>query len=258
MKKTFLTLLCTTLISAMVIAGCGKKKETKVPSTTLDKIKAAKEITIGTSPDYPPFESIDDKGNIIGFDIDLAKAIAKEIGAEAKFVSMGFDTIITAVKNGQVNLGMSSFSVNKERKMSIDFSKPYISTAQVILVKKGSTYKTKEDLTGKVVAAQIGTTGAEAAKTIKGATVKITDDNNIAAMMLENGSVDAVVLDIAIAKELSSRKDFRYIDSPLNHEETAIVIKKGDDSLKEAVNMALDKIIASNKYKEIKNKWKIK
>ncbi len=256
MKKT-LTILALAMLFLISIAGCEKKKDV-AEMTALAKIKKAGTITIGTSPDYPPFESIDDKGNIVGFDVDIAKAVAEELGVEAKFVNMGFDTIITAVKNGQVDLGVSSFSVSEERKMSIDFSKPYITSSQVILVKKDSTVKTKEDLVGAVVAAQMGTTGAEAAKKIEKAELKIVNDYNVATMMLDNGSVKAVVLDVAIAKELASRHDFRAIEQPLNNEETAIVIRKGNDNLRAEIDKAIDKIMADGRYKKIKETWKVK
>jgi polar amino acid transport system substrate-binding protein len=259
MKKNFFKLaVLALLVAGVVFSGCSKKEEEKKELTKFEKIKAAGEITIGTSPDYPPFESIDDDGNIIGFDIDLAKEIAKELGVEAKFVSMGFDSIITAVKNGQVDIGMSSFSVNEERKMSIDFSKPYISTAQVILVKKDSAITKAEDLEKAVIAVQMGTTGAEAAKELKDVEIKTVEDSNVATMMLDNGSVRAVVIDIAIAKELASRHSFRVLETPLNQEETAIVIQKGNDDLKENIDKAIDKIMSDGRYDQIRTKWDVK
>ncbi|MDY0132042.1 MAG: transporter substrate-binding domain-containing protein [Desulforegulaceae bacterium] len=259
MKKNIMKFAVSALVIAGVLfAGCSKKEEDKKELTQFDKIKKKGQITIGTSPDYPPFESIDDDGNIVGFDIDLAKEIAKELGVEAKFVSMGFDSIITAVKNGQTDMGMSSFSVNEERKMSIDFSKPYISTAQVILVNKDSAITKAEDLEKSSVAVQMGTTGAEAAKELKDVDVKTVEDYNVATMMLDNGVVRAVILDIAIAKELASRHSFRVLETPLNQEETAIVIRKGNDDLKQSVDNAIDKIMADGRYDQIKTKWDVK
>jgi len=256
MKKSMI-LMVMAIFTMILIAGCGKEEE-KAPMTSLDKIKAAGVIKVGTSPDYPPFEGVDENGNIVGFDIDLSKEIATELGVKAEFVRMGFDTIITAVKNGQVDLGMSSFSVNEERKQSIDFTIPYISSAQVILVKKDATIMTKEDLNGAVVASQMGTTGAEAAKAIENAEVKVVDDYNIATMMLENGTVSAVVLDIAIGSELASRQDFRILEIPLNKEETAGVIKKENDQLRAEIDKALEKIKADGRYDKIKAAWKVK
>lgn len=256
MKKS-VVLLTLFVLAVFLITGCGKKEAAKEVSA-LDKVKQAGVLKIGTSPDYPPFESIDDHGNVIGFDIDLAKEVAKELGVKAEFVRMGFDTIITAVKNSQVDVGFSSFSVNEERKLSIDFSKAYMSSSQVILVKKDSTIASKEDLKGAVISCLRGSTGAEAAKGIEGADVKEVDDNNIATMMLANGSSQAVVLDVAIANELASKHDFKVIETPLQHEETAAVIKKGNEALRAAIDKAIEKIMADGRHQTIKDTWKVK
>lgn len=257
MEKTIKLLTAAVVIAVVfAFAGCGKDKNTK-QLTELEKIQKAGVITVGTSPDYPPFESIDDEGNIIGFDLDLAKAVAKDLGVEIKIVSMGFDSIITAVKNGQIDIGVSSFSVNEERKMSIDFSVPYISSSQVILVQKDSEIKSKEDLKGQVVASQMGTTGAEAAKEIENVDLKTVEDYNVATMMLDNGSVKAVVLDIAIAKELASKHDFKVLEKPLNHEDTAIVMKKGSTDLKASIDKSVEKMLQDGTIDKMKKEWKV-
>ncbi|PID78460.1 MAG: basic amino acid ABC transporter substrate-binding protein [Gammaproteobacteria bacterium] len=259
-KKTIIMIISAVMFASIIVAaGCGKgQKEEKKELSTFDKIKKAGEIKIGTNPDYPPFESVDDKGNIVGFDIDLVNAIAKELGVKANFVTMSFDSIITAVKNGQVDIGASSFSVNEERKMSIDFSIPYISTAQVILVKKDFDIKSLDDLNGLIVAVQMGTTCVEAAKGIKGVEVKAVDDNNVSTMMLKNGSVSAVVMDIAIANELASKHDFKVFEQALTSEDTAIVIKKGSSELKAAIDKAIKKFKADGTFEDLKKKWDIK
>lgn len=256
MKRTGYFLFAAILFLTLAFgSGCGSKPSDD--KSALERIRDKGFMTVGTSPDYPPFESIDDKGNIIGFDIDLIKAIAAKIGVEVKLMSMGFDSIIIAVKNGQVDVGMSSFSVNEERKASIDFSIPYIVSSQVILAGKDSDIKNAGELDGKVVAAAVGTTGAEAAKEIKGAVLKTVDDYNIAMMMLDNGSVKAVVLDVAIAREYSSKRGFKILEKPLNHEETAVVIMKGKDSLTEEINKAIETVKQDGTYDELLKKWKI-
>jgi polar amino acid transport system substrate-binding protein len=104
----------------------------------------------------------------------------------------------------------------------------------------------------------MGTTGAEAAKELKDVEIKTVEDSNVATMMLDNGSVRAVVIDIAIAKELASRHSFRVLETPLNKEETAIVIQKGNDDLTQSINTALDKIMSDGRYEQIKTKWDVK
>ncbi|MFA6941577.1 MAG: transporter substrate-binding domain-containing protein, partial [Clostridiaceae bacterium] len=115
-KKKLILMLVTVLVAA-IFAGCtAKKTATETKKTVLDKIKAAGVITMGNSPDYPPFETIDDKGNIVGFDIDLANEIAKELGVKLEVKQMSFEPIITAVQSGQVDFGMSGFSITDDRK----------------------------------------------------------------------------------------------------------------------------------------------
>ncbi len=198
--KKLTSILAAILIIGLVLTGCENKQEAdktqepeKAPVTALDKIKKAGEISIATNPDYPPFETIDDQGNVIGFDIDLSTAVAKELGVSPKFVKMSFDTIITAVKNGQTDLGVSAFSITEERKQSIDFSDPYYSSSQVIMVLEDSGFTVKEDLAGKIIAVELSTTGADAAKTITDAQVKAVDDYNVATMMLKNGIILSVL-----------------------------------------------------------------
>jgi len=249
----FIRFIFTAILSATLITGCNPKKE----KTALEKIKEAKVITVATSPDYPPFESVDENGNIIGFDIDLARAVAAELGVEVKLVNMGFDSIITAVKSGQVNVGFSSFSINEARKESINFSIPYLVSSQVIVTKKDSTLKDVDDLVGKRVVAAIGTTCAEAAKEIREIELKIVDDNNMTVMMLENGSADAIVLDIAIAREYQKKRGFYIMEKPLKMEETACVIMKGNKSLKQEIDKAIGTIKANGTFDTIKAKWKI-
>ncbi len=252
-NSRFIKLALGTLLAITLIVGCGSEKE----MSALEKIKEAGVITVGTSPDYPPFESIDDKGNIIGFDIDLARAVAAELGVEVKFVNMGFDSIITAVKSGQINVGISSFSINEERKASIDFSVPYLISSQVVVIQKDSGLKAVEDLAGKRVAVAIGTTCAEAAKNIEGIDLKIVDDNNLTVMMLANGSADAVVLDVAIAREYQKKRDFDIMEKPLKMEETACVIMKGNETLKQEIDKAIETIKANGTFDTLKAKWQI-
>ncbi|MDY0162412.1 basic amino acid ABC transporter substrate-binding protein [Desulfobotulus sp.] len=222
---------------------------------TWQQIQAAGFFTVGTSPDYPPFESIDDKGNIVGFDIDLIRAMAAEMGLEVRFQGMGFDSILIAVRSGQVHLGMSSFSVTEERKQSVDFTRPYYKSGQVVIVNPDSGIRTVADLKGKVVSAQIGSTSADAAQAIEGATARIVDDASTAVMMLRNKAAQGAVLDVAIAENYVEKFGFAQLDEPLNYEEVAAVVRKGCPEFLDALNAALEKVEASGKLEELRKKW---
>lgn len=257
-KKKLILMLVTVLVAA-IFAGCAAKKTTtETKKTALDKIKAAGVITMGNSPDYPPFETIDDKGNIIGFDIDVANEIAKELGVKLEIKQMAFDTIITAVQSGQVDFGMSGFSVTDDRKAKVEMSTPYLVGGQVIVTTTDSGIKSAADLNGQKVAVGIGSTCEKAAKTIKGADVVSLDDFNVGFVMLKNKSVKAVVADITVAKNYVA-KDSTYVivDKPLTYEETAAITKKGNAELIKAINDAISKLEKEGKIKEFKTKWKI-
>lgn len=254
-NKAKLTLLLLTVFVIVLFTGCGAKKTNK---TALEKIKEAGVITMGNSPDYPPFETIDDKGNIVGFDVDVANAIAKELGVKLEIKQMGFDTIITAVQSGQVDIGMSGFSITPERKEKVEMSAPYLVGGQVIVTTKDSGIKSAADLNGQKVAVGIGSTCEKAAQTIKGANVVSLDDFNVGFVMLKSKSVKAVVADITVANNYVA-KDSTYVivDKPLTYEETAAITKKGNTDLIKAINDAISKLDKEGKIKEYKSKWKI-
>lgn len=245
------------LIAAIFITMAAGSVASAADKTGLDRVRERGYLTVGTSPDYPPFESIDDTGKIVGFDIDLIEAVAKEMGLEVRLMTMGFDSIIIAVKNGQVDLGVSSFSVTEERKASVDFTTAYMTSSQVILTTEKSGVRKVEDLKGQVVAAAMGTTGAEAAKSIDGAVVKTLEDYNIAMMMLNNGFAKAVVLDIAIAGEYVEKRGFVMLEKPLQHEETAMIAGKGNGVLTEAVNAAMETVKKNGVFDALRKKWGI-
>ncbi|MCW7754697.1 basic amino acid ABC transporter substrate-binding protein [Desulfobotulus sp. H1] len=242
------------LVSLMMLVWAGAAM---AECRTWTQIQSSGFFIVGTSPDYPPFESIDDKGNIVGFDIDLIRAVAEEMGLQVRLQGMGFDSILIAVRSGQVQLGMSSFSVTDERRESVDFTIPYYKSGQVVLVNPDSGIRSIEDLKGKVVSAQIGSTSAEAAQSIEGATARIVDDASTAVMMLRNRASHGVVLDVAIAENYVQRFGFVQLDEALNYEEVAAVIRKGCPEFLEALNVAFEHVMKSGKLDELREKWNV-
>ncbi len=222
---------------------------------TLDKVKEAGVITVGNSPDYPPFESIDDNGKRVGFDIDLLNAMAEKMGIKVQWVTMDFAAIITAVQSGQVNIGMSGMSYTEERARQVDFGSPYLASGQVLVVRKDSDIKCAADLNGKKIAVQLGTTGEQQADKIKGATVIKPETYNIAFMMLHNRAADAVVADLSVAAEFVSQGKFKSTGDPLSFEEFAIISRKGNGDLLNALNEALEAVKEDGTYDAIVKKW---
>lgn len=258
MNKRLKQLLSIVLVLTFVLIGCSNNTDTVDEKTTLEKIQEKGVIVVGTSPDYPPFETIDDNGNIVGFDIDLLNEIATNLGVKVELKEMSFDTIITAVKSGQVDIGMSCFSIDPDRLESVDFSDPYLVGGQVIVTTVDSGIAGPEDLNGEKVAVGIGTTGEAAANNIEGAEVTSLDYYSMGFMMLKNGTVKAVVADLTVANEYVKKDDYYVIvGDPLEYEETAIVIAKENDDLTTALNKAIADIKESGKLDEIKKAWDV-
>lgn len=252
MKKWLVLAGMLVLVVSLALTGCAKKTD-----LALARVQKAGVMTVGNSPDYPPFETVDDKGNTVGFDVDLLQAMATEMGVKIQLKNLSFDTIVTAVQNGQADIGMSGFSINADRAKQIDFTNPYFVGGQVIVTTKDSGITKKEDLQGKIIATQMGTTCATAAKGITGATVKELEDFNIAWSMLKTGAAKAVVADISVAKEYIAKEGYVQVGEPLSYEETAIVVQKNNPSLVKALNEALAKVKASGTYDQLVAKWEL-
>lgn len=245
MKKLVKVVMTTMMMFALV--GCGG-------SDSSDK----KTLYIGISPDYPPYESINNDGNMEGFDIDMTKeliTIMNENGGnyEYKFKQMSFDTVVSSVQTEQVDLGISGFTYDKDR--DVAFSKAYNDSKQVAVVAGDSTISNISDLAGKSIGAQLGATGEKAAKEIKDAKITAVADVKVLIETLKTGGLDAVVIDYAVAKNYQKNAGLKMIDESLLDEENLIITSKGNDTLMEELNKAIEKFVKSDKYVELKEKW---
>ena len=217
-------------------------------------------LIVGICSDYPPFESLDDEGNIVGFDADMAKYIGSVIvdsngkPYEVEFVNMDFHNIISALQLSQVDLGIAAFSYSPERKCA--FSDPYYSSAQVVAVRADSDFNTIEDLKGKLVVAGEGTVGFQAAsEKIEGAEITSAGGSYLTMFeMVRTGQCDAIVADGTVAQTYVDNGGFKIIDT-LTSDELCIAVKEGNDVLVEAVNKAIEQFNASGKYNELRETW---
>lgn len=174
--------------AAFFLGGCGKSSN------------EAAVIVVGTEPEFPPFEFKTETGELAGFDIDLVKAVAAKAGFTVKFQEMGFDGLIPALQSGQISMIASGLSITEERRKNITFSAPYIEAGLSIAVREGDdAIKGSTDLTGKTVAVQQGSTGAEAAGKLaaEGKIKELRQFANVSLCMMElaKGGVDAVIND---------------------------------------------------------------
>lgn len=250
MKKYFkLGMVVLAVLALMLTAvGCGGGEKQQ-------------KLVVSFEPTFAPFESTDDNGNFVGFDIDLIKAVAEAEGLEIELKSLGFDGLIPALQTGQVDIAISGMSIKPERMEKVDFSTPYYDAGLSIVVQEGNNdISSFEDLAGKKLAAQIGTTGAskanEAAEQLN-ATVKNFNTNDLVFMELINGAADAVITDLPVAKDFINKKGAGQVKivAELDGESYGIAVAKGNTELLEKINSGLQKIKENGQYAEIYKKW---
>ncbi len=232
---------------------------------TLSCAAALAETTVlkaGTSPDFPPFESMDDDGNVIGFDADLAAEISKDIGMEIVFEATSFDSIVTGVQTGLYDLGISGFYITEERQMNVDFSIPYLQDGQSCIVKVDSDITDNASLMGKKIGSQTGTTGMDAAEAS-------TDMNNVfaytkaldAVMDLQGNKLDAVITDTPVAKRILKElgDDTLTISDTVvfDAEYYGIAIPKGNADLKAKIDASIERMQADGTIDALVVKWDI-
>lgn len=250
-KKRMLVMMTTLLVLALGLAGCGQKAADK---------PAAKVLKVGAETTFPPFEFQDEQSKeYVGFDMDLARAIGKQMGYEVKIESMGFDGLIPALEGGNIDMIVSGMSITPERSAKVNFSKPYYKSGLSIVVKAdNNAIKGFKDLEGKKIAVQIGTTGAEEAKKIKGAMVREFNSNAESYMELKAGGVDAVVNDLPVNQYYMAKsgdKTAKLLSEISNAEDYGMAMAKKNTELTEKVNKALEELKKNGEYDKIYEKW---
>ncbi len=250
MKKKILSVLLTAAC-VMSLAACGSGKS---ESNSGDSSKK-ETLVMATNAEFPPYEYYEgDK--IVGIDADVAAAIADELGMELKIEDMAFDSIITAVSGGKADFGAAGMTVTEDRLKNVDFTDTYATATQVIIVKEDSTIGSPDDLSGKKIGVQLGTTGDIYADDIEDATVERYNKGFEAVQALQQGKIDAVVIDGEPAKEFVKEADgLKVLDEAFTEEEYAIAVKKGNDELKDKLNEALGNLKDSGKLDEIIAKY---
>ncbi|QEH70718.1 basic amino acid ABC transporter substrate-binding protein [Cellulosilyticum sp. ST5] len=237
------SLIGISVLTMGLFVGCGSSKDSKV-------------LVMGTNAEFEPFEYREGT-DIVGFDVDIAKAIADKMGKELKIEDMAFDSLLLALGSDKIDFVAAGLTVDDERKKQADFTQTYFKSKQVIIVKADNTeISTVDNLVGKTVGVQLGTTGDLAISAVEGVEVIRLDKGTQAVADLQNGKVDAVVIDEEPAKKMIAGKDdLKIIEAPFVEEEYAIAIKKGDQALVDEMNKALDDLKASGEYDTIYEKY---
>jgi polar amino acid transport system substrate-binding protein len=251
-----------TLLAGLALVACSKQTPAPAAGASPPATTATRVYVVGTDAAYAPFESQNEKGEIVGFDIDVVSAVAKKAGIEVKFVNTPWEGIFNALAQGDRDLLVSSITITDARRQSMDFSAPYFDAQQLIAVKADSKVARFDDLKALKVGVQTGTTGDEAITKLQGknsANIKRFESTPLALKELEAGGVDAVVADNGVvihyvANNVGSK--FKTVSDPgFVPEQYGLAVKKGNTELLAKLNKGLAEIRADGSYNAIFAKY---
>ncbi|MCR5798751.1 MAG: basic amino acid ABC transporter substrate-binding protein [Lachnospiraceae bacterium] len=246
MKKV-LSLLTVMIMTAAMLVGCGSDA-------------SANTIKFGTNAEFPPFEFVTTNGVIgefDGIDMAIAKEIGTQIGKEAVIENMEFDSLLIALQNGQIDAAIAGMTITEERKESVDFSNPYYTATQVMIVKKDSTIAKAGDMADKKIVVIQGYTGETCVQDM-GYQYEAFKKGTEAILELSNGKCDVVVIDSATAqKYVKDNPDLKIVEDSdaFEAEEYAIAVKKGNTELLNQINASIDKMLADGTISELAAKY---
>lgn len=264
MKKGLLKGLAVLLIGSLCIGGSAFGADIELAKkSTVEKILKNGELRVGFEAGYMPFEMTDKKGNFVGFDIDIAKEMAKAMGVKFVPVNTAWDGIIPALITEKFDIIMSGMTVTQERNLKINFCDPYIIVGQTILVNKKHEGKigSYKDLNKPefIVTSKLGTTGEQAVKRlIPNCTYKSFETEPEAALEVVNGKADAFVYDLPYCVVFMAQQGVGklvFLDTPFTFEPLAWAINKGDPDFLNWLNNFLRQIQKDGRYDMIYNKW---
>ena len=254
------------IAAGLLLAACGKKEPPPAPTPAAAAPAAApapaKVYVVGTDAAYAPFESQNQKGEIVGLTIDVVNAVAKKAGIEVKFVNTPWEGIFNALAQGDRDMIASSVTITDERKQTMAFTEPYFDAVQLIAVKADSKIASFADLKKRKVGVQTGTTGDEAVTKLMGKTstlIKRYESTPLALKELEAGGVDAVVADNGVVVNYVTNNagaKFKTVsDKAFAPEQYGFAVKKGNAELLGKLNSGLAAIKADGSYAAIYAKY---
>ncbi len=253
-RKILVIALSVLMAVTLLSVSCSKK------GTSLASVKKSGKLSIATSPDFPPFESLTDSSTVEGIEIEILSIICDRLGVKLEINQMDFDSVLPGVQAGKFNVGVSGISVTEKRKKNVLFSDPYCRAAQAIVVMENSPIKGKDDLAGKKISVQTGTT-AESYTMDNGYQVSSFAANNDAEAALTSGKVDAWVIDDLTAADMvksynaTADRKLVILSDEMTSEPYAFAFSFGSEDLVKEVNSILSSIIADGTVKAIFDKY---
>lgn len=261
MKKFSIAMLSMVLAGSMLLTGCGGSKTADSSSDAQDSTTSTSAdggtLRMGTNATFPPYEFVGDDGNVQGIDADIAAAIADKLGMKLEITDMEFDSLIPALQSDTIDVALAGMTVTPDRQENVDFSDSYAKGVQVIIVKDGSDIASPDDLEGKNIGVQTGTTGDIYCTDDYGQeNVKQFNNGPLAVAALVNGQIDCVVIDQEPAKNyVAANSGLKILDTAYADEDYAIAIKKGNTELLDKVNGALKELQDDGTVQSIVDKY---
>ena len=234
MKKFLTVALAGVLTASMLFTGCSSNE-------TADGGEIPDTIVVGTNAEFPPFEFVNDDGDVDGFDMAVMKEVGKKIGSDVEIKNMEFKSLIGSMESGNLDVIAAGMTVTEERERQVDFTDSYYTAKQYVIQKEGGSVKSADDLEGLTIAVQEGTTGdLLATDEIKDSEVKRFKKGVDAVMDLKKGGSDVVIIDANPAQEfVKANEGLELVEDLFDDEEYAFAVQKGNTKLKDAINDAL-------------------
>ncbi len=258
-KRGMFGLFAIMMLLAVFASGCTQPMD-QAGDLSLKSVKDSGKLIVGTFGDIPSMTFHDASGNLVGFDIDLAKEIASKIGIAAEFREMSFPNMFSSVKSGDVDILVSSITITQERSQQMLFSAPYFDGGQVIYTRsETAAIKTPGDLNNKKVGVLNGTTGEKAVLAIEGidpSMVTSYDGSDTITQDLVNGKIDAGVQDyVGVVGVVKSNPTLKIVGEPFTQEYYGVVTKLGNGALMDKIDNIISEMKMSGRLQEIKDKW---
>ena len=276
MKKKVVGIMLCAAMTAAVMAGCSSKEtaaeapaetealeeetEEEAPAEAEEEKEASEEsaggtLIMATNAYFEPYEYYEGD-QIVGIDVEMANAVAQKLGMELKVEDMEFDSIIPAVNSGKADIGVAGMTVTEDRLANVSFTNPYTTATQGIIVQEGSEIAGKDDLPGKTIGVQLGTTGDIFASDIENVSIEQYNKGMDAVQALTTGKIDAVIIDNEPAKQFVSKAEgLKILEEEFVTEAYAIALAKDNEELLEKINTALDELTADGTIQGIIDKY---
>lgn len=263
--KKILKLVSLLLVAALFLTGCTNVKQKAATVDNWNKIEKKKKVIIGLDDSFVPMGFREKNGELIGFDIDLAKAVFAEYGIDVDFQTIDWSMKETELRNGTIDMIWNGYTINDERKKTVAFSKPYLKNQQVLVTKANLNINTPAQMKGKTLGIQSGSSGYEAFESqpkilkdyVKDSVQYDTFNNaflDLNAGRIQGLLIDSVYADYYVAHQ-KNPKAYRVTSTGFQSEDFAVGMRKGDVTLRKKVNMALSDLAQNGKLNQISQKW---